>query len=232
METIAHTFSRALLHQAARLSALLLIGSAALLTGCSGVRDTSRTFNTVVIDAGHGGHDVGARSGTTGMAEKTVALDVAQGVEKRLRAAGFRTRMTRNGDQFIPLDKRAAISNGERNAVFVSVHFNHARTHRASGTETFYNSGASAALAAKVQRSLARVTPTPDRGVKTANFRVLRKARYPAILVECGFLSNAAEARLAASPAYRAALADSIASGIIEQRYGLDVSRAQRFATQ
>jgi N-acetylmuramoyl-L-alanine amidase len=67
---------------------LLLV--AALLSGCAtGVRDTSRTFGTVVIDAGHGGHDSGARA-RSGLAEKNVALDVAQRLEPKLRAADSR----------------------------------------------------------------------------------------------------------------------------------------------
>ncbi len=202
----------------------------ALFSGCAGVKDTSRSFNTVVIDAGHGGHDRGARARSNGLAEKTVALDVAQKVEQRLRAAGFRTRMTRTGDEFVGLDERAAISNRQSNAVFVSIHFNHAPTSRANGAETYYNSSASAALASKIQNNLARFTPTADRGVKTANFRVLRKADFPAVLVECGFLSNPAEASRCASPAYRDALAERIASGIIEQRHGLSAYRQMGIA--
>src|SRR6187549_3647554 len=82
----------------------LLAAAVALLTGCettTRVKDTSRTFKTVVIDAGHGGHDLGTTSRWGGQ-EKNAALDVARRLEPRLRSAGFKTVMTRNGDYFIP----------------------------------------------------------------------------------------------------------------------------------
>jgi len=59
-----------------------------------------------------------------------------------------------------------------------------------------------------------------NRGVKTANFRVLRKAEYPAVLVECGFLSNRSEGAAARSASRRDNLADKIAEAIVDQRYG------------
>jgi N-acetylmuramoyl-L-alanine amidase len=209
---------------------ILLLGlCAGVLTACSGIRDTSRTFETVVIDAGHGGHDSGARS-RSGLKEKYLALDVARRLDARLRAAGFKTVMTRNGDVFVPLDRRAGISNRQRNALFVSVHFNHANRRSARGTETYYKASVARRTAGHIQRALDEIPGLKSRGVKTANFRVLRKARYPAVLVECGFLSNSSEADRCGSPVFREQLATKIAEGLIAQRYGQSGEARTRLA--
>lgn len=190
---------------------------ALFLAGCATqVRDTSRTFDTVVIDAGHGGHDSGARS-RKGALEKHAALSVALRLDAKLRQAGFKTVLTRRTDVFVPLDRRAGISNNARNAVFVSIHFNHTRNRRIHGVETYYRAPAAKQLARRIQRNLC--TMASDRGVKTANYRVLRLARYPAVLVECGFMSHSKESARCTSPDYQERLADQIARALIDQRY-------------
>jgi len=122
--------------------------------------------------------------------------------------------MTRKGDYFIPLPKRSAISNRQRGAIFVSIHYNWARNSGAQGTETFYHSSRSYPLAANIQRELSR--HSNNRGVKRARFHVLRNNVRPAVLVEGGFLSNSAEARKVRSPFYRQRLADAIVRGIVK----------------
>ncbi len=110
---------------------VLAVSASLFLAGCgsgSGIRvkDTTRTFRTVVVDAGHGGNDNGA-SRRYGGAEKTATLDVATRLERKLRESEFKTVMTRSDDTFVSLDKRAAISNRQKNAIFVSIHFNDSR---------------------------------------------------------------------------------------------------------
>jgi N-acetylmuramoyl-L-alanine amidase len=204
-----------------RLAATAAALAAALsLSGCAtGVKNTSRTFQTVVIDAGHGGHDSGARA-RSGMKEKEAALDVAQRLEPKLRAAGFQTKMTRKSDVFIPLDRRVRASNGASNSIFVSIHFNHAKSRGISGAEVYYKSSVSRDIATRVLDRIDELPGTVRRGVKTANFRVLRLNRYPAVLVECGFMSNPTEAARSASPVHRERLADAIADALVEQRFG------------
>lgn len=170
---------------------------------------------TIVIDAGHGGHD---RGGIPGMrySEKVCALDVARRVSARLRQAGFRTVMTRNGDYFVSLSGRCAAANRQRNAVFVSVHFNAASRRGADGIETYYYGRRAYPLAAAVHTRLVSAAGTENRGVRRRGFYVLRHTRCPAILVEGGFLSNPREgARIANSATHRQKLADAIARGII-----------------
>jgi len=188
--------------------------------GCeSGIRvkDTSRTFRTVVIDAGHGGHDTGARSRWGGL-EKNAALDTALRLDPKLRAAGFNTVLTRRGDYFIPLGQRTRISNGQDNAIFVSLHYNAAKNRSAHGVETFYLSKPSRKIAANIQSAICSLPGVNSRGVKTANFWVLRRNEYPAVLVEGGFFTNPREAARCANPAYREALAGAIAGAIITVR--------------
>lgn len=196
-----------------------------LLTGCetggASVKDTSRTFRTVVIDAGHGGHDTGARSRWAGL-EKNAALDTALRLDPKLRAAGFNTVLTRRSDYFITLGERTRISNSQENAIFVSLHYNDANNRRAEGVETYYRSRPSQKIAASIQGAISSLPGVASRGVKTANFWVLRRNEYPAVLVEGGFFSNPREGSRCANPAYREALASAIAGAIMAVRGPLE----------
>lgn len=178
-------------------------------------------FRTVVIDPGHGGRDLGAAD--SHVYEKHINLDVSRRLERSLREAGFKTVMTRTRDEFIALSERSAKANRYRNAIFVSVHFNSSYRAAALGIETFYRSSNSEKFAQLVQRELIKNVGATDRGVKTANFSVLRRTKHPAILVEGGFISNKSERSAMLDPQYRQVVADSIARGIIQfkKRKGL-----------
>jgi N-acetylmuramoyl-L-alanine amidase len=204
----------------------------ALLAGCALLpkkrtitKDTSKTFKTVVVDAGHGGKDTGAYR-RYGGAEKIVTLDVAKRLERKLQESELKTVMTRNSDVFIPLDERVRVENSQKNAIFVSIHFNDSRRRGIHGFETYYHAPNAAELARRIQEKLMNIPHSADRGVHTANFRVLRLATYPAVLVECGFLSNRAEGGEARDAEYRELLADKIAEAIVELRYGPGVYHA------
>jgi N-acetylmuramoyl-L-alanine amidase len=134
--------------------------------------------------------------------------------------------MTRTGDVFIPLDTRVDIENSTPNSIFVSIHFNDSRRRGVKGFETYYHSAYAAELAQNIQSSLCSLKGAVNRGVHTADFRVVRKAVYPAVLVECGYLSNRSEGREARNGEYRELLADRIAQAIVEQRHGLGAYRA------
>jgi N-acetylmuramoyl-L-alanine amidase len=192
--------------------------------GTPGVKNTTKTFTTVVVDAGHGGKDSGAYR-RSGPPEKMVTLDVAQRLERRLRESQIKTVMTRDSDVFIPLNDRVAMENGQKNAVFVSIHFNDSRKRGTRGFETYYHSGASFDMANRIQQKLMTIPNSANGGVHTANFRVLRLANCPAVLVECGYLSNRSEGNQARDSEYRELLADRIAEAIVEQRYGSGVYR-------
>lgn len=202
----------------AAMAALWLAGCAG--TGGVSVRNTSHTFTTVVVDAGHGGYDAGTRSSGL-ILEKDAALDVARNLDVRLRAAGLGTVMTRKSDYFVTLDDRVRISNRQPNAIFVSVHFNEARPKPGiHGVETYYASGASIELAQRILRHVGALPGETPHFMKTARFHVLRLNANPAVLVECGYLSNRAEASRVAGASYRAEIAGAIAEAIIEQKSG------------
>jgi len=219
------------------LSRIAILGFVASFAACSTVgtprvKNTSKSFNTVVLDAGHGGKDSGAYR-RYGPPEKMVALDVAQRLNRKLRESQVKTVMTRDSDVFIPLNDRVAIENAQKNAVFVSIHFNDSRRRGVRGFETYYHSGASFDLANSIQAKLMSIPNSRNGGVHTANFRVLRLATCPAVLVECGYLSNRNDGSQARDSEYRELLADRIAEAIVEQRFGSGVYRAStQVATQ
>jgi N-acetylmuramoyl-L-alanine amidase len=205
------------------------------LAGCKTVpqrqqlKNTSHTFTSVVVDAGHGGRDSGAYR-RSGPPEKVVTLDVATRLSRKLRDSQINVVMTRTNDVFIPLDTRVDIENSTPNSIFVSIHFNDSRRRGVKGFETYYHSPYAAELAQNIQNKLCSLKGAVNRGVHTADFRVVRKALYPAVLVECGYLSNRSEGREARNGEYRELLADKIAHAIVEQRYGVGAYQARATA--
>jgi N-acetylmuramoyl-L-alanine amidase len=166
-----------------------------------------------VIDAGHGGHDRGGIPGQI-VSEKEMTLDVAQRLKKALAASGYRVVMTRDSDVFVPLGTRVAIANSYANAIFVSIHFNSAKRSGAGGIETYFYNRESLPLASAIHYFVAGGAPSSNRNVRRRGYFVLRKATVPAVLVECGFLTNPTEAALAQTDSYRQKLAEEIAAGV------------------
>ena len=191
--------------QSLALAALCALGSAA----------NAANFRTVVIDAGHGGHDNGGQWGR--VYEKHLALDTAFRLESKLKSMGYQTVMTRRSDYFISLPQRVSTGNSYRNAIFVSIHYNYTWKQDVSGLETFYSNEESRHLAQCVQNCLIQRTRTVDRSAKYARFYVIRNSKLPAILVEGGFVSNAEERSRMKSAWFRESIAQGIVDGI--QRY-------------
>jgi N-acetylmuramoyl-L-alanine amidase len=172
-----------------------------------------RAFDTVVLDAGHGGHDRGASIGY--VFEKHLALDTARRVEELLKKEGIRVVMTRSDDTFVSLPGRCEIANRYSNAIFVAVHYNDS-TSGGSGVESYYHYSGSYSLAAYIEAYLVQRTKLPNRGVKHANFYVIKNTtRNPAVLIECGFVSNSTERSRMMTGEFRARIAEGIAQGIV-----------------
>lgn len=199
----------------------------------------AQPIRTIVLDAGHGGHDSGA-VGRYGR-EKTFTLDVVLRARALLLKAGFQVKLTRAGDVFVPLEDRAAYASRFPGSIFISVHFNKSNgSPTGTGIETYAlaprgvpsmdeaslrysdfkehpgnaNDARNVALAAAIHSVLMRNVPVPDRGIKRARFVVLKNNRVPAVLVEGGFVDNARDARYIASTDYRQRLALSIAQAV------------------
>ncbi len=193
----------------------LFVGFAFLLLAAL-TTPRAAAVSTIVIDAGHGGHDRGGVPGQK-FAEKTVVLDLARRLQSKLRAAGFKTVMTRDSDDFISLGSRCATANRASSAAFVSVHTNSAPRLGADGVETYYYSGKSARLANSIHGEVVRAAGTLNRGVRTRGFYVIRNTRIPAVLCEVGFLTNPEEGRrLATSSGHRDKIAAAIARGVVK----------------
>lgn len=177
----------------------------------------------IVIDAGHGGKDLGALSKSSpSYQEKTLNLTTALMLNTFLKKMGYQTILTRGEDFFVPLDLRAAIANSNDAALFVSVHYNSAPSVQAEGVEVFFyqseenikRSDASKALANNVLERVVASTECKSRGVKHGNFAVIRETSMPAILIEGGFVTNQNDLLKLKSPGYLKTLAGSIALGI------------------
>jgi len=151
----------------------------------------------VYIDAGHGGRDPGAVR--FGLNEKDPNLDIALRLKGKLEANGFRVIMTRTSDLYYSLDERVEMANNSGADLFLSIHNNAAFSESANGTETFWcpnGVNGSSQFASLVQSNMLAEAGRANRGVKTANFRVIKYTTMPAALVECAFVSNPTENNL------------------------------------
>ncbi len=176
----------------------------------------------IVVDPGHGGDDPGASHG--GVDEKEVNLEIALHLRDLLEAAGANVLMTRETDTTVSLADRVALANNNDADRFISVHANACGACGASGTETYYHDSlppesTAADLAGHVQDETLRLLGTTDRGVKTANFYVLRETAMPAILVETAFLDHAGDHALLTDPAKQEDFARAALYGV-QRHYG------------
>jgi N-acetylmuramoyl-L-alanine amidase len=173
-----------------------------------------RGRHVVAIDPGHGGKDPGA-IGATGLFEKEVALDVSVRLRAVLVRAGVLTVMTREADIFVHLADRVPIALRAGATVFVSVHGNASTRGVVRGSETYFLQPNGLPLATAIQEEMARSLGIPDRGVRRANFKVLRDSPVPAALVEVAFLSNLQDEALLRTQAFRQLAAEAIGRGIV-----------------
>ena len=205
--------------------------------------------NTIVLDAGHGGHDRGALSPYGCEADFT--LDVVQRTRALLMQAGFKVVLTRSNNTFISLNERTRIANQYANALFISVHFNSGGA--GTGLETYTlaprgvpsmmadgprvsdldqcagngNDAQNMALATATHASLVVRSRMFDRGIKRARFVVIRDITIPGVLIEGGFLSNLYDAKLVATPTYRQQMASCILQAVQNYRRAVGTQIAE-----
>lgn len=177
------------------------------------IPEPSLRAHVVAIDAGHGGRDPGA-IGPTGLYEKEVVLDIALRVRELLVRGGVRVVMTRETDTFVELADRSRIARAQGATAFVSIHANASTRPAASGSETYYLTPQSLVLAQMMQEELGRIPGLANRGVRTANFQVLRENEIPAVLVEVAYLSNLDEEARLRTTAFRQRLAEAVARAV------------------
>lgn len=192
------------------------------------------TQKTVIVDAGHGGDDGGA-IGIDGTVEKDINLDIALKLEKILKFYGFNVIMTRTQDvmtcddgldslrkrKISDIHNRFELMRKNPDAIFISVHQNKFEDSSQHGTQVFYsgNDERSKELAEAIQTSVTLTLQRKnDRVVKKSGSGIylLYHAKIPAVLVECGFISNSDEVKKLKDESYRMKLAILIADGLLK----------------
>jgi N-acetylmuramoyl-L-alanine amidase/PKD repeat protein len=179
----------------------------------------------VFIDAGHGGKDPGATRFE--LKEKDANIDIALRLKNKLEANGFLVVMTRTSDVYYSLDDRVNMANSSGADIFLSIHNNAVFSEYAHGTETYWNPNGvegSSQFASLVQSNILQQTGRANRGVKTANFRVIKYTTMPAALVECAFVSNPTENNLLKTADFRERCANGLLNAIKAFSQGIDKS--------
>ncbi len=196
--------------------------------------------NKIVLDAGHGGYDMGAQNKELGLNEKDLTLEVIRYLKLLLEKKGYTVVLTRSEDRYLGLDERAEIVRNEKADLFLSLHFNAATNQKATGTETYIltpqlqQSTGDSEMSEKdtvelvgnqldpwnaiagfyFHRQLVYDLKGTDRGLKRARFVVLRNLNCPGLLIEAAFLSNREEANRVKTVAFQKRLAHSMATGV------------------
>jgi N-acetylmuramoyl-L-alanine amidase len=174
----------------------------------------------VVIDPGHGGPDPGA-VGIAGLRETDVVLDVSLQLARLLQSRGVEVLLTRTTEVDVDLPPRVALANSSGADLFLSVHANALSMDRpdVNGIESFYFEPAgnrARSLAAAVQQQMLAISPgSPDRGVRTARFFVIRRTVMPSTLVEMGFVTGSLDAPRLMDANFRRQMAVALATGVL-----------------
>ena len=145
---------------------------------------------TIVIDAGHGGHDPGASA--NGLREKDITLDMALRTAEALKKSGFNVIMTRTTDEYLQLSQRTNIANGSGADLFLSIHVN---SGGGTGIETWWYSkgpkpSESKEFAQNIQNEVIKETKVSNRGIKDGNLHINRESNMPSSLIESGFVDH------------------------------------------
>jgi N-acetylmuramoyl-L-alanine amidase len=200
----------------------------------------------IALDAGHGYTTAGKRT-VDGMREYEFNRAVANEMQNLLGGyENVSVFFTHSDTRDVPLNERTDQANAKNADVFISIHANAfgngTAWNNAKGIETYVHDSKpmeSFALAEAVQKELIEKTKRDDRGVKIANFHVLRETKMPAILIECGFMTNQEEAQALKSASYRNTCAEAITEALAsfyklqkKQAPKLDVSSGKMYKVQ
>ncbi len=187
---------------------------------------------TIIIDPGHGGEDGGAVA--NGIVEKDINLSISQKLESIFRTSGFNVILTRNKDEMInsygdttagrkvsDMKNRLALFNKSENNIVISIHQNKFTQEKYSGAQIFYSlkNSKSEELAQSIRKSIVTyLQPDNNRECKkaTKDIYLLYNSNVPSVIVECGFISNVAEAEKLKTDDYQNQLAYSIYIGFLE----------------
>ncbi len=174
----------------------------------------------IVLDPGHGGDDIGAPaafgSPPGGPYEKDIVLDIGHRLARLLETEGARVTMTRKDDSYISLHERAAIPNRLRADALVSIHCNsYDRPNTLCGTSVYYDHRHSIRFAELVHEELIAALGTESKGVRNANYAVIRRAKVPGVLVETAYINHDEDRERLVHPNFRERAARAILQGLI-----------------
>lgn len=178
----------------------------------------------LLIDAGHGPDTPGKRSPDGVLREYTFNSAVANLTKHHLTAAGITVLFAHDKIRDVPLTERTTYANRQQVAAFISIHANaYGNTwNTAQGIETYVypTAGTQTQLLANLlHTSLLTASNRKDRGIKKANFAVLRETTMPAVLLECGFMTNREEVQLLLNKNYQQQCANAITFGVLTWVY-------------
>lgn len=172
-----------------------------------------KDIRVIVVDAGHGGSDVGATR--AGIYEKDITLDISKRVADLLTNKGYHVEMTRRKDDTVSLQDRVLFTEEKNADLFVSIHVNSSVSEEPYGLETHYYTDESYAFAQEVHKSLAQKIDSKDRGLFKSKFYVINNSIAPSILVETGFISNTAERNSLVTDERKQKTAEAVVNGIL-----------------
>ena len=219
-------------------SAAMLLGLAGLMVLChmAGMKlenrmkegETRETFKLsdemqVILDAGHGGIDVG-KTGVNGEKEKDINLEISKKIKRFLSDSNVSVKMTREGDERLAdsqredLKARTDIMNGGA-LLAVSIHQNSYRDPAVSGAQVFYYTGSEEGrtAAGMIQAELNALAPDNEKEIRANDsYYILKNTRIPTVIVECGFLSSYTEAEKLADDEYQNRIAEAVSEGILQ----------------
>jgi len=183
--------------------------------------DGNLTGKVIIVDAGHGGKDSGARHGN--IYEKDIVLPISRLVAKYLNEEGAAVVLTRNEDAFITLGDRSKVANASDAALFVSIHVNsNSVANSRSGGMTFYHQQdpVGMLLAECIQTEIAKVSKIPtlgtwsDRRIYQSGFAVLRNSKMPSVLLELGFINHSKDRARLVQAEFKEVIARAVVKGI------------------
>lgn len=219
-------------------SAAMLLGLAGLMVLChmAGMKlesrmkegETRETFKLsdemqVILDAGHGGIDVG-KTGVNGEKEKDINLEISKKIKRFLSDSNVSVKMTREGDERLAdsqredLKARTDIMNGGA-LLAVSIHQNSYRDPAVSGAQVFYYTGSEEGrtAAGMIQAELNALAPDNEKEIRANDsYYILKNTRIPTVIVECGFLSSYTEAEKLVDDEYQNRIAEAVSEGILQ----------------
>lgn len=216
----------------------MLLGLAGLMVLChmAGMKlesrmkegETRETFKLsdktqVILDAGHGGIDVG-KTGVNGEKEKDINLEISKKIKRFLSDSNVTVKMTREGDERLAdsqredLKARTDIMNGGA-LLAVSIHQNSYRDPAVSGAQVFYYTGSEEGrtAAGMIQAELNALAPDNEKEIRANDsYYILKNTRIPTVIVECGFLSSYTEAEKLVDDEYQNRIAEAVSEGILQ----------------